>query len=83
MARLSKIKSFYFNRAEYNITDTYGNEIILRIDYNGKNVEIEKICTQNDEIESLIAEAKLVAFDLIGRKSDNNRAGSLNVRNKK
>lgn len=70
MQKLKKIKKFIFDKAQYQVSDSYGNSGLLQVDYKRNSYKlVGAVLEENAE-----AEIKLFAQELLERKHGKNFA---------
>jgi hypothetical protein len=68
------INTFYFNTAQYDLKDKWGNRISLEVDYKNNRYTAKKKEVKNGNYKKMEEEAGIIAKDLLKRKSGKNLA---------
>lgn len=74
MKDLKEITGFFFGKAEYFISDSHGNEILMKVFYKDNYFQLEVIKKFDKNILLLTNESEKVALDLLKRKHNVNFA---------
>ena len=76
MKKSKNINGFYFGKAEYRIEDGGGNILIIDVNYKENKYRLKVQKANNGNMLTLKKEARLIAKDLLTRKSKVNFAGN-------
>ena len=74
MLKLNYTKGFYFDFAQYRVSDGYGNEALLKVDYKNNKFKLEE--NGNPIGKDFRTEIETFAKDMLARKHAVNFAQS-------